>query len=113
MRRYYTEEIQSTMTDWTCFIDFFKLTVGQLDIKDYVIMDGYLRTLPQFIFYAYHLLARSLKNNFSAVVTIGKAYYASKYGLVSKKFTEVIEEHWRPILKVNKDVKGMQDKRKM
>ena len=25
----------------------------------------------------------------------------------------MIEEHWRPILKVNKDVKGMQDKMKM
>ena len=27
LRRYYTKEIPSSMTDWTCFIDFFKSTV--------------------------------------------------------------------------------------
>ena len=112
LRRYYTKEVPSSTTDWTCFLEFFKLTVYQLDM-DYDIMDGYLRTLSQFIFCAHRLLTRSLSNNFTAVVNIGKAYYASKYGLSSKKFTEVIEEHWRPILKVSKDVKGMQDKMKM
>ena len=46
LRRYYTKEVPSSMTDWTCFIDFFKSTVHQLDM-DYDIMDGYLRTLSQ------------------------------------------------------------------
>ena len=112
LRRYYTKEVPSSMTDWTCFIDFFKSTVHQLDME-YDIIDGYLRTLSQFIFCANRLLTISLKNNFSAVVTIGKSYYAKKYGLDSKKFTAVIEGHWRPILKVSKDVKGIQDKMKM
>ena len=42
LKRYYTEEIPSATTDWSCFLLFFKATVSQLDIKVYVIMDGYL-----------------------------------------------------------------------
>ena len=112
LRRYYTEEIPAATMDWSCFLLFFKTTVSQLDMKDYAIMDGYLRTLSQFILYANRLHSRSLRNNFSNVVAIGKGYFAGKYGLSSKKFTEVVEGHWRPILKVNKDIRGMQLKMK-
>ena len=66
LRRYYTKEVPSSTTDWTCFLEFFKSTVHQLDM-DYDIMDGYLRTLSQFIFCAHRLLTRSLSNNFTAV----------------------------------------------
>ena len=32
LRRYYTKDVPSSTTDWTCFIEFFKSTVHQLDM---------------------------------------------------------------------------------
>ena len=113
LKRYYTDEIPAAATDWSCFLSFFKATVHQLDIKDTAIMDGYLRTLSDFILYSNRILSKSLRNNFSNVVRIGKIYYAAKYGVNSKKFNDVIENHWRPVLKVSKDVLQLQMKMKM
>ena len=57
LKRYYTEEIPSATTDWSCFLLFFKATVSQLGIKDYAIMDGCLRTLSSFILYANRVMS--------------------------------------------------------
>ena len=45
MKRYYIGEIPAAATDWSCFLSFFRATVSQLDVKDYAVMNGYLRTL--------------------------------------------------------------------
>ena len=71
-------------------------------------MGGYLRTLSEFILYANRVMSKSLRNNFSDVVPFGKVYLAATYGSTSKKFNDVIENHWRPLFKVSKDILQLQ-----
>ena len=92
-------------TDWTTFLHFLEDNMAEIDFKtkngyDFERLDIYLNIIQRFTLHAHRLLGMGLRNNFSNVNNIAKAYL-KKQSYPADLYSEVFEKHWRAINKVD------------
>ena len=98
-------------SDWSCFLAFLTEHIAEIcELKNLEQLNSRLRQLSDLTLYSHRLLSKSLRNNFTDVIAIAKAYLMPRVN--SEKFEEQIEEHWRPIVKVSADILKVQLKMK-
>ena len=84
-------------TDWTTFTRFLEDNIAELDFKtksgyDFVRLDIYLHIIQRFTLHAHRLLGMGLRNNFSNVNNIAKAYL-KKQPYSAELYNEIFEGH--------------------
>ena len=99
-------------SDWACFKAFFKTHISQIaDLGDMKDLDKRLNQLADFVTYSHRILSKSLKNNYTSLIEIAKEYLTPR---TSPEMREnLVELHWRKIVKVKSDVKLAQEKLKV
>ena len=109
LRKYDTRE---GLTDWTTFTRFLTDNIAELDFKtakgyDFARLDVYIHIIQRFTLHAHRLLGMGLRNNFSIVNNIAKAYL-KKQPYSAELYNEIYEGHWRAINKVDDATLGIQ-----
>lgn len=100
-------KVDGFRSDWPAFLAFFKEHAEQIcNIKDMKVMDVKLKQIQEYVEYSHRQLSKSLRNNFSDVISIAKEYMAPSYD--QKKFDTLVNEHWRKIVCVSEEVLKMQ-----
>jgi hypothetical protein len=105
--RKYGAIVDGFRSDWPAFLAFFREHTNQIcDIKDLETLDNKLKQIREYVEYSHRILSKSLRNNFSDVISIAKEYMAPRY--TQEKFDLLVNEHWRKIVCVSKEVLKMQ-----
>ena len=79
-------------SDWSCFLSFLTEHIAEIcELKNLEQLNSRLRQLSDLTLYSHRLLSKSLRNNFTDVIAIAKAYLMPRVN--SEKFEEQIEEH--------------------
>jgi hypothetical protein len=97
-------------SDWTNFLRFLGEHIAEIADLRGEALDKRLHQLQELTLHAQRILSKSLRNCFSQVINVAKEYLTK--AVSADQFSELMEGHWRKIVRVSPDVLKVQLKMK-